>query len=298
MTMEERLARPCKRGHLAGRRPSDARCRQCLVEKKRRYRAAHVGHSRPSSGSVRDQWPRKKAQEAGEATYLSWKPCRRGHTGPRRVDSASCLECLKVYWKGKRKEPRPVVPKRLPGAKLVCVAVYPDGASGGCKSGHGATRMSGRRCRECIRLRRAESRREAGLPERYYPSRDPARLAAQKAGLLTYLCGAPCGRCKSQERYVRKWRACVPCQKERSHEKRHGLDRWEMARMVKLQKGKCPLCLKKLTPGEYHIDHMFPRIKGGAGERGNLQITHPRCNLRKGGKDPIVYAQRSLGRLL
>jgi 5-methylcytosine-specific restriction endonuclease McrA len=37
--------------------------------------------------------------------------------------------------------------------------------------------------------------------------------------------------------------------------------------------------------------------RGGANDPKNLQLAHPRCNIRKKAKDPLVFA-RELGRLL
>lgn len=62
-----------------------------------------------------------------------------------------------------------------------------------------------------------------------------------------------------------------------------------------LQSGKCAYC--KVLLDKYHIDHIFPLYLGGSNDRSNLQLTCPTCNLSKGPKDPIVYAQ-SLGMLL
>ena len=38
--------------------------------------------------------PRQAARAAGQKTYFSNKPCKRGHTGPRGVCDGSCYECV------------------------------------------------------------------------------------------------------------------------------------------------------------------------------------------------------------
>lgn len=38
--------------------------------------------------------PRQAARAAGQKTYFSNKPCKRGHTGPRGVCDGACYECL------------------------------------------------------------------------------------------------------------------------------------------------------------------------------------------------------------
>lgn len=47
----------------------------------------------------------------------------------------------------------------------------------------------------------------------------------------------------------------------------------------------------------FHVDHFFPLSKGGKHEAENLVIACPTCNVRKGAKDPYIFAQESFGRL-
>jgi 5-methylcytosine-specific restriction endonuclease McrA len=65
---------------------------------------------------------------------------------------------------------------------------------------------------------------------------------------------------------------------------------WEAA-----QRKICHWCGSKCGP--WHVDHRVPLAKGGAHELRNLVIACSNCNLRKGARDPIEFAQ-SLGALL
>ena len=49
------------------------------------------------------------------------------------------------------------------------------------------------------------------------------------------------------------------------------------------QKGKCGICRARIV-GKFHLDHIKPVSKGGSSTADNMQITHPRCNLRKNAK--------------
>lgn len=66
--------------------------------------------------------------------------------------------------------------------------------------------------------------------------------------------------------------------------------------LMKLQRGRCACCGKKLN-GEYHIDHIVPLALGGENSDLNVQLLLPKCNWSKGAKDPITYMQKH-GRLL
>lgn len=70
----------------------------------------------------------------------------------------------------------------------------------------------------------------------------------------------------------------------------------DVALLMRLQRGRCAACSANLKAG-YHVDHLHPLALGGSNDRTNLQLLCPSCNLSKGPKDPIVFAQER-GRLL
>lgn len=50
------------------------------------------------------------------------------------------------------------------------------------------------------------------------------------------------------------------------------------------------------TIDNYHIDHYVPISKGGTHSQDNLVLSCPSCNLKKGSKDPLLFAL-SIGKL-
>lgn len=70
----------------------------------------------------------------------------------------------------------------------------------------------------------------------------------------------------------------------------------DIKNIIKAQKNKCVNCRSSLNSG-YHIDHIMPLVLGGTDWPSNIQILCKRCNLSKGGKHPIKWAQEN-GRLL
>jgi len=63
---------------------------------------------------------------------------------------------------------------------------------------------------------------------------------------------------------------------------------------------KCYWCGSKININNsqsYHLDHYIPLAKGGENSINNIVLSCPTCNLSKGAKDPIKFAN-SIGRLL
>lgn len=70
----------------------------------------------------------------------------------------------------------------------------------------------------------------------------------------------------------------------------------DIKRLMALQRGRCAHCGESIA-SRYHADHIVPLKLGGTNDANNIQLLCPTCNLKKGAKHPIVFAQQS-GRLL
>lgn len=62
----------------------------------------------------------------------------------------------------------------------------------------------------------------------------------------------------------------------------------DLEKLFKQQNNCCYWCREELT--SYHIDHIIPLSKGGSNNPGNLCISCPSCNLKKGAKMPYEFA--------
>ena len=55
------------------------------------------------------------------------------------------------------------------------------------------------------------------------------------------------------------------------------------------QGGECVYCKTDIRE-DYHLDHRMPLKLGGAHADGNMQLTCPQCNRKKGAKHPDIFA--------
>jgi 5-methylcytosine-specific restriction endonuclease McrA len=60
----------------------------------------------------------------------------------------------------------------------------------------------------------------------------------------------------------------------------------DIRRLLQEQNEKCAICKEVFPPAgtrnRYHLDHIVALSRGGANDRGNVQLLCPACNMRKG----------------
>jgi 5-methylcytosine-specific restriction endonuclease McrA len=71
----------------------------------------------------------------------------------------------------------------------------------------------------------------------------------------------------------------------------------DLKAILSAQSHRCAYCRADLRKVKKHLDHIMPLALGGSNDRSNLQWTCHACNLSKGKKSPIEFAQQ-IGRLL
>ena len=68
------------------------------------------------------------------------------------------------------------------------------------------------------------------------------------------------------------------------------IDTWAIFHMMVAQSNRCYWCCDLLTDRTYHIDHIYPRAKGGSDHPSNLRISCVFCNLSKCDTLPMDFA--------
>lgn len=184
------------------------------------------------------------------------------------------------------------------------------------KAGHLSKRaVRDRYCYECqlarLRAYKASQRAARGAIPR--PKTDEERDERRRSALRRYAEKHPERLKDSQQKYrennrrkwlesKRKWsKANLDLLRDKSARRRAKTNGGRLSRgiaqkLLRLQKGRCVACSADIRSG-YQIDHIVPIALGGSHVDSNIQLLCPRCNRKKGAKDPIRFAQEN-GRLL
>jgi 5-methylcytosine-specific restriction endonuclease McrA len=211
------------------------------------------------------------AREAGLKQYFTGLPCKNGHVTARWVSCGSCIGCQEVT-KERLKDYQVEYHRRWRAANRESVSSYT--AKWRQKNPTaGATYMANRR---------ASQREEMLAAERGRYAKDPARFLAKSNA------------------YLRANKILVAAYARARRARRAGAEGFHTAQEIELllglQRHRCAFCLGSLRGG-HHADHIMPLVLGGTDLISNIQMLCPTCNLRKGPKHPVAFAQMH-GRLL
>lgn len=251
---------------------------------------------------------RKDARAQGLTYYFTGKPCPSGHVSKRYVSTYTCVGCAATKLKewqaaGCPRSERVRAVSACAAAKALGLARYFTGEP--CKRGHICERYVAKGvCLECDLARRktGDGARKKKDQDRRYAARfaEQARKRAKD-----WLKANPD---RARETSV-AWRKANPekvresrfMQNHRRRARENAaagmFDRADLTQILKAQGFMCAYCKTNLRKGKKHLDHIQPLFRGGSCDRSNLQYLCVPCNLSKGHKDPIEFAQ-SRGLLL
>lgn len=218
---------------------------------------------------------RSDAIAIGLNFYVSHKLCIRGHFSERQSSDNGCKACkrqrvaenpegIQAYRKAYNEEHRDRINKRQ-------------------RNYYAENQESEVMKKRKLRIDSPEKVKQASLR---YRTRHADKISLAKKE--DYRRNPMPARCAGQRRRARKLAAEGSFTAE------------EIRSLFQKQKGKCAICskkLEKLGKNKFHADHIHPLSKGGTNWITNIQLTCKRCNLSKGPKDPISFAQEK-GKLL
>lgn len=239
---------------------------------------------------------REDARMRGLTRYFTGEPCKRGHLADRLVSNRGCVVCAQERSDPEKAKARQRkwyaahVEEQRERARLYRAADPERARRIGreTKRRHGAKHSRKyyashreERC-EASRKRRALAPDLVRLYNRRYYEADPdhARSRAKR------------WRTENPGKVSEQWR--------NRRAKKRGAVGWhtkaEIEALLSRQKCRCAGCNASLRDG-YHVDHIVPLARDGTNWISNIQLLCQTCNLRKGAKDPIVWARQN-GRLL
>ena len=220
---------------------------------------------------------RKDARAQGLRRYFTGKPCKNGHLDERFVSDATCRTCDVARCRAQKKRraasdakrhkdnPEP----RRERARLWRLA-NPDKAKAAQKAWRQANRDRHRKNGQ--RWYFSNPARQRELAERW-EQKNPDRYRDTRAAT-------------SQRRRARKKGAAG----------KHNAD--DANSILTAQGYRFAYCKDDLRKKQRHLDHILPLVRGGSNDKANLQWLCAACNLAKGAKHPIDFAQERLGLLL
>lgn len=209
-----------------------------------------------------------EAKESGQKRFFTGRPCPQGHIDERYVAGRGCVECA-----------------RIRAAKLR--AENPDLT-------RARTRAWRERNPEVARAsdRATWRRRYDANPEKFrelsreFRSKNPEKASAwARAASRAWKAANP----DAVAAWQRNRRAI-----KRASEGAHTVA--EIRALAETQKHRCAWCRTSIRGG-FHADHIIPLAKGGGNSIRNIQLLCAPCNLKKGAKHPVEFAQAN-GRLL
>lgn len=167
-----------------------------------------------------------------------------------------------------------------------------------CKRGHISVRLvSSRRCCECSKIvdEKSRPRRMAYFYKWQSENRDKVIGAFRKYNEAHREERRELDRKRRSTKEGKAKKAMHERARRARERAGHGsVKSLNIEQMLISQKNRCAACCKKLK--EFHIDHYVPIKLGGGSQPENLQALCPSCNLNKGAKCPIAWAQEN-GRL-
>ena len=209
---------------------------------------------------------RSEARQLGAKRYFTGVPCLRGHISQRSVANGICVECT-LRSPDRVDDLRAAIAIKK-AARDANEPIYFIGRP--CKHGHYSPRFtSNGACVKCAKMWRSSNRSICNKYSAEWVERNP-----EKAKLMS--------RVGASNRRARKIASG-------GH---HTLD--EVMLLLRRQRYLCanPLCRVSIRK-EFHEDHIVPIVLGGTSDIRNIQLLCPPCNLKKGSKDPIVWAQQN-----
>jgi 5-methylcytosine-specific restriction endonuclease McrA len=210
---------------------------------------------------------RSEAKLAGAKTYHPGSACVQGHISGRWTSNGRCIECSKAgfrEWHSQNAERGAEKSRRW-------------------RENNVETYLASARVRASLRY--SEKREECLAYAKAYRGDDHRRVAGIER--------ARDWAAANQEAVREHKRKNQAKRRARKHGAGGSFTLQDIQDLLQKQTGKCAYfehCGHQFVGLKYHIDHIRPLARGGDNTRLNLQLLCAPCNIRKGARDPEVFA--------
>lgn len=155
-----------------------------------------------------------------------------------------------------------------------------------CPRGHVAARYAkGLDCVECNRILERDRKRKLRAT-------DPERMREDKRRWYASSPGPVRASVKRYaERHPDAGRSNLAAYRARKRATEGRFTKDDVARVFRLQRGRCGLCRKKLHRRKFHVDHVVALAVGGSNWPSNIQLLCASCNLSKGARPQHIVAR-------
>jgi 5-methylcytosine-specific restriction endonuclease McrA len=250
---------PCGNGHIAERFVCNSMCCECGKLRQR-----------TESWSGRKTGLRDQAIESDQVTYFTGRPCSRGHISSRYVANKTCVDCQAED----RAQNRDLINsrskeyyKRARDSRLAWGRAYRQSEIGRKKrreyfKSYLQSEMGRKKRREYLKSYHRLNSDKIAVKTRRWAKENPDKIRATWVNRRARVKGA-----------------------EGSHTAA------DLKAILAAQSHKCAYCRLDLRKAKRHLDHIRALARGGTNDRTNLQYLCAGCNLSKGAKDEIAFAQ-------
>ena len=223
--------------------------------------------------------------------YYYGTPCQHGHGNQRYVSNNLCVECRKNQFNKWREKN----PEKMKAAKL---SWYEENKDKSFKTARAWKEKNTERYKLNKKKWADKNKDKKAAHDKCYAEKNKRKISEYKK--IWQQKNAERLKVLAKEKYEKnKEDYFCYAHNRRARKKSNGGTHTakQAENILKQQNHMCINCKTKLDKTNKHKDHIVPLALGGTNDITNIQWLCAKCNLSKGAKDPIEWAQK-MGRLI